>query len=71
MDFQRDCISLQFLQQQRIISLCPHPHHHVLSLAFLTLVIMIGIWWNLWVILIHISLMTKDFEKKIKYFFAI
>jgi hypothetical protein len=44
-DFQSGCTSLQF--------------QHVLSLEFYILAILTGVWWNVRVILICISLMTK------------
>jgi hypothetical protein len=40
-------------------------------LRFLILAILIGVWWNLRVILIGISLITKDFKYSFKCFLAI
>jgi hypothetical protein len=48
-----------------------HPHQHVLSPEFFILAILIGVRWNLRVILIFISLITKNFEHYFKCFSAI
>jgi hypothetical protein len=64
------CISLQFHQQWRSVPLSPHPRQHVLSLEFLISAILTGVRWNLRVVLIYISLMTKDFEHFFKCFFS-
>jgi hypothetical protein len=56
------CTSLQFYQQWRSVPLATHPRQHLLSLEFLILAILIGVRWNLRVILICVSLMTKDVE---------
>ena len=51
----------------------PVPHHslNVLSLEFLILAILMGVRWNLRVILTCISMMTKDIEHSFKCFSAI
>jgi hypothetical protein len=59
-DFQRHCTSLQSHEQWRSFTLSPHPHQHLLSPEVLILAILIGIRWNLRVVLICISLITKD-----------
>jgi hypothetical protein len=64
-DFQRGCTSLQSHQQWRSVPLSPHPHQHVLLPWVLTLAILIGMRWNLRVVLICICLMTKEVD----YFF--
>jgi hypothetical protein len=50
-DFQGGCTSLQSHQQWRSVPLSLHPRQHVLSLEVLILAILIGIRWNLRVIL--------------------
>jgi hypothetical protein len=70
-DFQSGCTSLQFHQQWRSVPFSPHPHQHLLSPEFLILAILIGVRWNLRVILICISLITKDFEHFFRCFSAI
>jgi hypothetical protein len=57
-DFQSDYTSLQFLQQWRDISLSLYPRQHVLLLEGLILAFLVGVRWNLRVVLICISLMT-------------
>jgi hypothetical protein len=48
-----------------------HPHQQFLSLEFFILVILIVVRWNLRVILICTSLMTRDFDHFFKCFSAI
>jgi hypothetical protein len=62
---------LQSHQQWKSILLSPHPHQHVLSHEVLILAILIGVRWNLGVVLIHISLISKDFEHFFRCFSAI
>jgi hypothetical protein len=70
-DFQSGCTSLQSHQQWRSVPLSPHPCQHLLSPEFLILAILTGVKWNLRVILILISLMTRDVEHFFRCFSAI
>jgi hypothetical protein len=58
-DFQRGCISLHSHKQGRSVPLSQYPCQHVLSPEFLILAILTGVRWNLRVLLICISLMTR------------
>jgi hypothetical protein len=70
-DFQSVCTSLHSLQQWRSVPLSPSPFQHVLSPEVLILAILIHVRWSLRVILICISLITKDFEHFFKCISAI
>ena len=61
-DFQSGCTSLPLHQQWRSVSLYPHPCQHLRSGKILILNILTSVRWNLRVVLIFISLMTKDVE---------
>jgi len=67
-DFQSGCISLQCHQQCRSVPLSTHPCQYLLSPEFLILAFLTGMKWNLSVILICISLMTKDDEHSFRRF---
>jgi hypothetical protein len=69
-DFQSGCTSLPSYQQWKSV-LSPHPGQHVLSPEVLISAILIGVRWNLRVVLICISLITKDFEHFFRCFSAI
>ena len=58
-------------QQWRCVPLAPHPCQNELSLEVLILAIPAGVRWNLRVIVICISLMSKDVEHFFKCFSAI
>jgi hypothetical protein len=70
-DFHSGCTSLHFHQQWRSVPLAPYPHQHVQLLEFLFLAILMDVRWNLRVVFICISLMTKNIERFFKYFSAI
>jgi hypothetical protein len=70
-DFQSGCTSLQSDQQWRSVPLSSHSHQHLLSPGFLILAILTGMRWNHRVVLICISLMTKDVEHFFRCFSAI
>jgi hypothetical protein len=53
---------LQSHQQWRNVSLPPHPFQHVLSPEVFILVTLIGVRWNIRIVLTCISLIPKDFE---------
>jgi hypothetical protein len=61
-DLQSGYTSLQSHQQWRSVPLFPPPLQRLLSPEALILVILTGVRWNLCVILICISLMTKGVE---------
>jgi hypothetical protein len=70
-DFQSGFIRFQSHQQWKSVPLSLHPCQYVLSFEFLISAILIGVIWNLRVILICFSLMTKDIEHLFKCFLAI
>jgi hypothetical protein len=69
-DFPSGCTGLYSHQQWRRVLPTPHPPQHLLSLEVLILAILTGIRWTLRVILIYISLITKDIEHFFKCFSA-
>lgn len=70
-DFQTGCTSIQSHGQWRTVPLSPHSLQHVLSPEVLILAILSGVRQNLRVILICISLITKDFKHFLRCFSAI
>jgi hypothetical protein len=66
--FRLVCASLQSHQQLKSVPIILHTYQHVLLLEFLifAIAILTGVRWNLRVILICISLMTKDVEHFLK-----
>jgi hypothetical protein len=56
---------------KRSVPLTPHPHQHVLYLELLILATLMGVIWNLRVVLICIFPITKDFEHFLKWVSAI
>ena len=67
-DFQSGYTRLKSHQQWRSTPFSSYPCQYLLSAEFLILAILTGVRWNLRVILICISLMTKDVEKNFRYF---
>ena len=60
--FQSGCTNLQLHQQCKSVPFSPCPHENLLLFVFLILAILIGVRWNLRVVLIYISLITRDVE---------
>ena len=56
------CISFHSHQKCMSVPFSPHPCQHLLSVFFLTAVILTSLWWYLIVVLIWISLTISDVE---------
>jgi hypothetical protein len=69
--FQSGYTSLHSHQQYLRVPFSQHPHQHLLVVAFLMLAILRGMRWNLSVVLICVSFMTRDGEQFFIYFFKI
>ena len=69
--FQSSCTSLQYHKQWRSVSLSPHPHQHLLSPEFLILAILTGMMWNIRIVFICMSQMTKAVEYFLRCFSVI
>jgi hypothetical protein len=67
---QSVCTSLQLHQQWRSFPLSSHPYQYLLSSEFLILDILISVRWNLKVVLIYMSLMTKEVDHFFGCFFS-
>jgi hypothetical protein len=61
-DFQSGCSSLQSYQQWRSVSFSLHLCQQLMSSEVLIFTILTGVKWNLRVLLIYASLMSKDVE---------
>jgi len=70
-DFKSGCTSLHSHQQWRSVPLTPHSPQHVLPFESLILAVLMGVRWNLRVVLFYISLMAKEVEHFFKCFSAI
>jgi hypothetical protein len=70
-DFQSGRTSLQSHQQWRSVPLSPHFCQHLLSPEFLFSVILTGLRCNLRVVLIYISVISKDVEPFLRCFSTI
>jgi hypothetical protein len=70
-DFQSGCTSLQSHQQWKHVPLSPHPYQHLLSPEFSVLAVLTGVRWDLRILWICISLMTKDAERLFRCFSVI
>jgi hypothetical protein len=69
--FHSGCINLHSHQQCIRVPVLPHPHQYSFLLLPLILAILTGVRWNLSVVLIYISFITKEIEHFFMYLLAI
>jgi hypothetical protein len=70
-DFKSGCTSLRIPPAMRSSHLSQHPCQNLLSPEFLILAILTGVRWDLRVVFIYISLVTKEIEHFFRCFSAI
>lgn len=71
MVFQTGCPTLCSHQKYMKVSIFPHPSQHLLLPVFLMKAILVDVKWCFIVVLMYISLMTKDAEQLYRYLLAL